>query len=178
MDGDARGEIRENQLLVDTVQLLRHPGSSTDVVGTVVLADVAAGEFSVVDGRLDIDVVVEATSEGVVAKGTAVGQWTGPCRRCLEPIVAPLEIELHDHFLRDPSDDETWPIEDERINLAPVLREGALLSLPLVPLCREECPGPEPDRFPTSVEVDVDLVADDPPPDPRWAALDDVHFDN
>ena len=44
---------------------------------------------------------------------------------------------------------ETWPIRDQRIDLAPAAREAAMLALPLAPLCAEDCAGPVPDRFPT-----------------------------
>jgi uncharacterized protein len=165
------------QLVVDTVEIRRRAGTRRPFVVASCLPDLEAGEFSIVDGRLDIDLVIEAVTEGVRATGTATGHWTGPCRRCLEPIVAELEVEVHEIFERNPTEGETWPIEDERIDLVPVLREAALLGLPLVPLCREDCPGPEPERFPTSVGVDVDLSEDAPPPDPRWAALDEFRFD-
>ncbi len=49
-----------------------------------------------------------------------------------------------------------------------------LLALPLAPLCAEGCLGPAPDEFPTgqpSAEAE-------PPRDPRWAALDDLSFED
>lgn len=167
-----------SQLVVDTVEVRRHTGTRRPFVATAEFDDLVAGEFSVVDGRLEIDLVIEAVTEGVSATGTAVGTWTGPCRRCLEPIEAALEVEVHEIFERNPVEGETWPIEDERIDLAPVIRESALLALPLVPLCGDDCAGPEPERFPTTVEVDVDLAADEPAPDPRWAALDELRFED
>ncbi|MEQ8840421.1 MAG: DUF177 domain-containing protein [Acidimicrobiales bacterium] len=165
-----------SQLLVDTLEIRRRTGARREFSAVTELPDTAAGEFSVVDGRLAIDLVVEAVTEGVSAAGTVGGKWTGPCRRCLEPMVQPFVAEVLEIFEREPTDGETWPIEDERIDLGPVVREAALLSLPLAPLCREDCAGPDPARFPAEVAPDVDL-ADEPPPDPRWAALDDLTFD-
>ena len=47
--------------------------------------------------------------------------------------------------------------------------------LPVAPLCSEDCAGPDPDRFPTTVVVEPD--PDEPPPaDPRWAALSEITF--
>lgn len=98
-----------------------------------------------------------------------------PCRRCLDDVEEPFDVEVREIFERHPTDGETWPIEDERIDLTPVLRELALLSLPLAPLCREDCAGPEPNRFPAMAYVEPD--ADAPPPrDERWAALDGLTF--
>jgi uncharacterized protein len=67
---------------------------------------------------------------------------------------------------------ETWPLTSDEIDLEPVVREAVLLALPLAPLCDEGCLGPAPERFPATVE-DGD-VAEEPPRDPRWAALDQL----
>ena len=58
------------------------------------------------------------------------------------------------------------------------MRELALLSLPLAPLCREDCVGPDIDRFPTGPADDPDEDTAEPPRDPRWAALDALTFDD
>ena len=166
-----------SQLLVDTLEIRRRTGTRREFVAVSELPDVRAGEFSVVDGRLHIDLVIEAVTEGVVANGTVHGEWTGPCRRCLEPIVAPLQADVHEIFERDPTDGETWPIEDERIDLGPVVREAALLALPLAPLCGDDCAGPDPARYRAEVTPDGDTSDATPPPDPRWAALDALRFD-
>ena len=167
-----------SRLVVDVVELCRHTGTRRRFEATTGIGGgLAAGDFTVVAGRLDVDLVIESVTEGVVAKGSATGRWTGPCRRCLDPIIEPLVVEVHEIFERHPTEGETWPIDDERIDLAPALREAALLSLPLVPLCRDDCPGPEPERFPTTGVVDLDVTGDAPRPDPRWAALDDLRFD-
>lgn len=174
-----------SQLLVDTLEIRRRTGTRRDFAATTELDDTCAGEFCVVDGRLTIDLVIEAVTEGVSAKGRVEGSWTGPCRRCLDPIVEPFEAEVHEIFERNPTDGETWPIEDERIDLGPVVREAALLALPLAPLCNDDCIGPDPDRFPAAVASDVEpSVADESagsgegPGDPRWAALDALRFDD
>lgn len=167
-----------SQLLVDTLEIRRRTGTRREFTAITELPDLTAGEFSVVGGRLSMDLVVEAVTEGVSAKGTVTGSWTGPCRRCLDDIVEEFAAEVHEIFERQPTEGETWPIVDERIDLGPVVREAALLALPLAPLCRDDCAGPDPERFPAAVAADVD-VSDHPAPapDPRWAALDALDFD-
>ncbi len=177
MAAETGGDVPVTQLVVDIVDIRRRRGSHKPFQAVTTLDSMEAGEFAVVDGRLDVDLVIEAVTEGVAASGTASGRWTGPCRRCLDPIVAPLEVEIHEVFERVPTEGETWPIVDERIDLAPLLREAALLSFPLVPLCRDDCEGPEPSRYAAAVEADVDLTGAAPDPDPRWAALDELRFD-
>ena len=72
-------------------------------------------------------------------------------------------------------------LDDDRIDLTPVIRELALLALPLVPLCREDCEGPDATRFPTGPAEDDEVDSDEaagPPRDERWAALDALTFDD
>ncbi len=172
-----------SQLLVDTLEIRRRTGARREFLATTELDDLEAGEFSVVDGRLEIDLVIEAVTEGVSATGRVSGSWVGPCRRCLEPISAPFDADVLEIFERNPTDGETWPIEDERIDLGPVVREAALLALPLAPLCRDDCAGPDPERFPAAVaadrpEHDESGAGEELPADPRWAALDALRFDD
>lgn len=89
------------------------------------------------------------------------------------------------------SDSGPRPLRDGWLDLGEPVRETVLLGLPLAPLCDEDCEGPLPARFPVSVEEedadapgDTDAVGDagssrqtGPSGDPRWAALDELHFD-
>ena len=53
---------------------------------------------------------------------------------------------MREVFEWEPTEGETWPINDQRIDLALAAREAAVLALPLAPLCSEDCAGPGPDR--------------------------------
>ena len=50
--------------------------------------------------------------------------------------------------------------------------DTALLALPLAPLCSADCAGPAPEAFPV-----VPPDEGGPVRDPRWAALDELRFD-
>jgi len=164
-------------LVVDIVEFQRRTGTRRPVMTSLRLADAGVGERTVVDGLLEVDVVVEAVTEGVAVVGEATGVAAGPCRRCLDAVHEPFALAVREIYERHPTDGETWPIEDQRIDLTPMLRELALLALPLAPLCRDDCAGPDTERFPTgpAEEPDVDLP---PARDGRWAALDLLEFDD
>ena len=74
-------------------------------------------------------------------------------------------MEHDDHDL----DDETSRLEDDMLDLEPLLRDAVVLALPFTPLCEDDCPG-------LCAECGARL-ADDPehthdaPIDPRWAGL-------
>lgn len=165
-------------LVLDVIELRRRPGTRREVSAELQLADLEAGDRSVVDGRLSIEVVVESVMEGVVADGTVAGVSRAPCRRCVDPVDEPFSVEFREIFERRPTEGETWLLDDDRIDLTPVVRELALLSLPLAPLCRDDCEGPDPRRFPTGPFVELEPEDDaEPPRDERWAALDALTFD-
>ena len=158
-----------DDLVVDVVELRRHTGTRRELGRTVHLDALEVGDASVVDGRVDLALVVEAVTEGVVVHGTLGLVARGPCRRCLADVDTPVEVPVKEVFESDPTEGETWPLDDERIDLGPVVREAALLSFPLAPLCAEDCAGPEPERFPTGPAEEAAAG-----PDPRWAALDEL----
>jgi uncharacterized protein len=93
--------------------------------------------------------------------------------------------EVREIFERHPTEGETYPLGDELVDLEPMVRDAALLVLPLAPLCKDDCLGPAPDAFPARVEPEGGDEADEtdeadgeePPTDPRWAALDQLKFD-
>lgn len=141
------------------------------------------------DGEVALDGVLEATGLDIVLTGTVTAPWEGECRRCLQPVRGTVTADLREVFTPHPVEGETWLVEADQIDLAPVLRDAVLLTLPLVPLCSSDCAGPDPERFPARVEGTFDPDADDeadddeadtgpaPAGDPRWAALDELRFD-
>lgn len=132
------------------------------------------------DADVQFDVVLEAQGATVVAQGTAYAPWVGECRRCLGPIRAEMTVELREIFEPRPVEGETFLLEGERLDLAPMLAEVVALALPMAPLCRDDCPGPDPDAHPvdgSALDDDGDEAEAAPPRDPRWAALDQLKFD-
>lgn len=170
----------------------RRPGSQRPVVRSFpasALGHLATTAAAIPpDAEVALEGVVEATGVDIVLTGTLRFGWEGDCRRCLESVAGTVESDLREVFEPTPVEGETWPVEGDAIDLGPVLRDAALLTLPLVPLCSEECAGPDPERFPTGVEGGAGPVAEDVVPDetveagtgavdPRWAALDQLRFD-
>ncbi|MGH9274093.1 MAG: YceD family protein [Acidimicrobiales bacterium] len=170
-------------LRIGVMELRRRPGTQREVHVATPLPGLAITSAQVPEGAgIVVDGTLEAIEGAVTLSGTVTAPWTGECRRCLDPVVGTLEVALSEVFEPHPTDGETYPIEGDEVDLEPVVRDGVLLHLPLAPLCRPDCPGPAPDVFPTIVEADGTDVEDDGaaterPPDPRWAALDQLKFD-
>jgi uncharacterized protein len=168
-------------LVVGVTDLRRRPGTQRDLRVEAVLEGLAVTGARIPDGDVVALVgVAEAIEGGVAVRGAVTGRWVGACRRCLDEVSGALDAEVREIFEPHATEGETYPLEGDEIDLEPVVREAVLLALPLVPLCRESCPGPAPDAFPTgpaAEDRDGEDDGDEPPRDPRWAALDELRFD-
>jgi uncharacterized protein len=177
-----------NPFVVSTAELFRHHGSRSPVERRGPLA-VALTSSHVAEGTdVVADLVLEAQGATVTATGTVTAEWAGECRRCLTATGGELVVELSEVFEQDAVEGETYPLGRDHVDLTPALREAIALALPIAPLCDEACPGPDPDAHPVTVEPDADEAAEPgdadaaaaaaPKADPRWAALDQLRFDD
>jgi len=125
---------------------------------------------------MDLDLRMEAVSEGVLVTGTACGETSGQCSRCLEPLEGTVTVFLTELFAypdsetdKTSSDEEVHRVDDDQIDLEQSLIDAIGLELPLAPLCREDCPGLCPD---CGVALDgAEPGHSHDKIDPRWAGL-------
>ena len=168
--------MRPGPLTVGVADLLRTPGShrqehleavldELEVIGSVV----PEGEHVVLDLRL------ESVNEGIVVKGVVSAPWLGECRRCLRPVEGRLSVNVFEVFEDEPVEGETSKLDVDRIDLEPLAREAVLLDLPLAPLCEDDCAG----LCPTcgAERRAGDCGHDEKPVDERWAALQELKFE-
>jgi uncharacterized protein len=162
-------------LQVGVSELLRHPGTRRPFVLDAELDGLALSTAEVVPGTpVHVELVLESLSASITATGSVRVSWRGDCRRCLEPVEGEAEAEVHaEVFEPDPTEGETYPLVGEQIDLEPLVRDAVLLALPLAPLCADDCLGPAPEEFPTGPPAEGEA-----PRDPRWAALDDLSFED
>ncbi|WP_245582118.1 YceD family protein [Nocardioides halotolerans] len=169
--------------MLDTRELGRRPGSQREVSRTVPApADLGIEVLQVPEGSpVELDLRLEAVMEGVLVTGTAHAALTGECARCLEPISDEIEVrfqELYvyeDHALPE-EDDEVSMLQDDLVDLEPLLRDAVVLALPFQPLCTDDCPGLCPECG--ARLADDPGHAHDAAIDPRWAALADLTQQN
>jgi uncharacterized protein len=124
------------------------------------------------DADVDLEFYIEAFSGGISVTGRVTVPWTGECRRCLDAISGTTVQHVQEIFGGPEGDEDAYPLEREEIDLEPMVRDVVAGALPMVPLCRPDCDGPAPDRFPTGPHEEPVARADD-----RWAALDELDFE-
>jgi uncharacterized protein len=147
-------------------------------------ADLGVEFVGVPEGApVELDLRLESVMEGVLVTGTARARLEGECVRCLEPLEQDCEADFQELFSYpdaddrsrhadtgdDAEDEDTLYLEGDFFDLEPVLRDAVVRSLPLQPVCREDCPGLCPECG-ARLADDPDHRHDDAV-DIRWAAL-------
>jgi len=108
-------------------------------------------------------------SRGILVQGTLDTHVLAECARCLRATFVPVALELEELFAYPASPDCVYSVAETGIlDMAPLLREEAILAVPMVVLCRPDCAGLcpqcgqdlnegpcgcEPDRFDPRFEV-------------------------
>ncbi|MEU7019770.1 DUF177 domain-containing protein [Streptomyces sp. NPDC046203] len=146
--------------MFDTHELGRRPGAMLRVSRTIEApSDLGVeGVIGVPEGApVEIELRLESVMEGVLVTGTARATAEGECVRCLEPVEFDLDADFQEMFSYPDSDDrgrskaaaddeaeedeDMIPLEDGLFDLEPVLRDAAVLALPMQPVCQEDCAG-------------------------------------
>jgi uncharacterized protein len=162
--------------VLGVADLLRRPGNHRDERVEAVLDGLEVTGSRVVEGApVALDLRLESVNEGVVVKGAVRVPWEGECRRCLGPVRRVLDTSVFEVFEDEPVEGETSKLDIDRIDLEPLVRETILLELPMAPLCRDDCAGLCPECGADRNETDCGHG--DEVRDVRWAALDELRFE-
>lgn len=111
-------------------------------------------------GELTLSVEIAKTGAGFSVAGVLTGTFQRQCVRCLteyeDDVSLPFAVEyrpldlpargrhkspdVEAHDLPD-GEDEVYPFDGDRLELAGMLREQLILATPMQPRCREDCRG-------------------------------------
>lgn len=149
---------------------------------TVTAIDLSITTSRIPDGaEIHVRGKVEPGVNGVELRASVSSSWEGECRRCLDLVAEPLEIDLMATFLPESSavdDADAYVFDGETVDVGEVVREELMLALPLTPLCRDDCEGADPGRFSAAATAATETPEpDEGTIDPRWAALSQLSFD-
>lgn len=156
--------------VINVAQLLKQP------IGAARTAEIRLSKFALDQDLWARDVVAAVRltriERGILVDGDISG-WAGlVCVRCLDQFEAPFGGTFDAEFwpsvevrtgvpLPMPEDDEVFLIDhNHELDLSELLRQIALVSLPMRPVCGEDCPG-----------FERDLPADQEAGDARLAVL-------
>jgi uncharacterized protein len=109
-------------------------------------------------------------THGILVRGRLEMPVITECSRCLAPTAVPVTLEIEELFSFPASSDTTYSVDESGIlDLAPLLREEAILAVPMVVLCRSDCAGLCPECGQNWNEGACDCHQDEI--DPRFAVL-------
>jgi uncharacterized protein len=115
-----------------------------------------------IDGLVDIEgkqgpvsghVKMVRTDRGIIVRANITGEMEITCSRCLAEFRWPLKLDFQEEYLQTidmvsggelpvPKDSGSFTIDARHtLDLSEAIRQYALLSVPIKPLCREKCVG-------------------------------------
>jgi len=161
--------------VVHAARLRASTGTRWDVVRSGAIADLAVADTAVPEGAVSTaTVTLESVVGGVSVVGVVDAPWAGTCRRCLTPTAGTVHVAVRELYTVGGDGEETYPLDDDDVNLEPLVRDAVLLELPVTCLCRPDCKGLCPS---CGADLNQGPCGCTPPPDPRWAALDVLRGD-
>jgi uncharacterized metal-binding protein YceD (DUF177 family) len=84
--------------------------------------------------------IVKLGDERLAASGRIATQLQLECHRCLRSYTSDAEADFEQIYAGRPTEDEL-PIEDEAIDLAPLIEQELILRQPIKLLCQADCAG-------------------------------------
>ncbi|MFI9509976.1 YceD family protein [Nocardia sp. NPDC052566] len=180
-DSRSRAASRRNPdaaFVLDVRSLGRRPGTMRELRRSFAVNERMGLELIAIPAgaEIDLDLQLQAVSEGVLVTGTVSAPTEGECSRCLEPFTGSVELYLTELFAYPDStteqtteDDEVYRMVDDTIDLEPVIIDAIGIELPLQPLCTPDCPGLCPEcgvRMAIAGSAHSHEILD-----PRWAGL-------
>lgn len=139
-------------LKVDVSGLLKSKGGVETLIVTEPLPPVEKGHDRVeVIGPTKSEIVLKEAGGTIMANGILKTDVSLTCSRCLSSFTQHVNQKFaevyrpHRDFNRlDPEDreeEQAFAIDENKIDLTPLLTQTLVLAVPFKPLCREECKG-------------------------------------
>jgi uncharacterized protein len=171
VESDIVTRFNKTPYTIDVRDLINRPGTMReDTYNLVVPEDLGQGLVAVKQGSiLDTNVRLESMHEGILASVDVAGRALGVCGRCLIDIDLPVQVEFQELFAYSQDEAFDFEVQDDHVDLEPLIRDAVVLSLPFQPVCRPDCPGLDPEtgeRLASSPQIEATEA-----PDPRWSAL-------
>ena len=168
------GELKEYQLDIEAVTRIGVP-----------LIAVQEGDVIEVDARL------ESVTEGVLISADIYAVAQGECIRCLDPVEVVIDRKIQELYRYEPTNEkgrkklrededidldgeEELQMEGDLMNLEIPIIDAIILTLPINPLCSQECLGLCPDcgeKWESLPQGHAHEVID-----ARWSGLEDLDF--
>ena len=89
---------------------------------------------------VDGEITISRIDDGLLVNGNLTTELELVCDRCLRSFKRPVRLSFQQGY-RDQPDADNLPIERDSIDLAPLIEQELIVSLPIKLLDRPDCPG-------------------------------------
>ncbi len=136
-------------LEINVAQMLKGPIGTEKTVSVSGSVEISGYGEGAVKG----EVKLMRTNRSILVKGKLDTSVIASCSRCLEPFRCPLTLDIEEEYfpmtnvntgvpMPEPDDPCDFVIDEHLIlDLSEAVRQYALTSIPMKPLCRTGCPG-------------------------------------
>ncbi len=184
-----------NPFILNTHDLPRRAGEMKEYqLDIPAHARIGVPLIAVPEGDLvELDVRLESVTEGVLASADIYAIAHGECIRCLDPVEVVIDRKIQELYRYEPTKEkgrkkrrededvdldgeEELQMEGDLMDLEIPVIDAIILTLPVNPLCSEECLGLCPDcgeKWENLPEGHAHEVID-----ARWSGLDGLDFGN
>lgn len=123
-----------------------------------------------IEKPIQLDLEIFNTSDSFVVEGKLKAELILSCSRCLKKYSSQVKLDISEDVLKSEMDDE------EELYLNEIVVDNIILSLPMKPLCSDDCEGicPKCGQNLNEGECDCEIES----VDPRLAKLKDFYNDN
>ena len=120
-----------------------------------------------IEKPIQLELEIFNTRDSFAVEGTLKAELILSCSRCLKKYSSPVELDISEDVLKSEMEDE------EELYLDEIIVDNIILSLPMKPLCSDDCKGicPECGQNLNEGECDCEVEA----LDPRLAKLKDFY---
>lgn len=161
----------------NTHELPRRAGEMKEYQLTLDLAEpIGIDVIAVPKGPLELDLRIESVAEGVLATGEFEVIAKGECIRCLDPIELLISKNFQELYMYKPDPNldpeeqaDQLLMDGDYLDLELPIRDAIVLSLPINPVCSEDCEGLCPECGVKWSELPDDHAHEQI--DPRWSGL-------
>ncbi|WP_419819153.1 YceD family protein [Glaciibacter flavus] len=167
-------KLQKTPYTVNVRDIVHRPGEMREQrLEIPITEDLGEGLVAVRAGdTIDAELRLESVHEGILVSADVSATASGVCGRCLIDMEQGVEVEIQELFAYSLGEAFEFEVQDDHVDLEPLIRDAVVLALPFQPVCRPDCPGLDPE---TGLRLaDHPELAERVQRDPRWDALADL----
>lgn len=127
---------------INVSNILRNVDSRVEADGEVTVSLINyMGEDIHVDKPIKVSAAVVNNGSKLLLTGNIDAELTLKCSRCLKDFKYKLKTDFEEELSKEEGDDDAIHFEGDTVDLTDIVINNILLSLPMKPVCSEDCKG-------------------------------------